>query len=83
LRSNVACIAALGPKRRTEQLLDESDESFTSEQLARLYAPAGLDIGAATPEAIALSIVAEIQSVLGSRSGGHLRERVGSIYDRK
>jgi xanthine/CO dehydrogenase XdhC/CoxF family maturation factor len=83
LKSNVACIAALGPKRRTEQLLDESDESFTSEQLARLYAPAGLDIGAATPEAIALSIVAEIQSVLGSRSGGHLRERVGSIYDRK
>ena len=83
LRSDIACIAALGPKRRTEQILEESTESFTPEQLSRLYAPAGLDIGAATPEAIALSIVAEIQSVLGSRSGGHLRERVGSIYDRK
>ncbi|HEX6123779.1 MAG TPA: XdhC/CoxI family protein [Pyrinomonadaceae bacterium] len=86
LRSSVAYIAALGPKRRTEQLLDEiaSDgENFTGEQLARLYAPAGLDIGADSPEAIALSIVAEIQSVLRNRGGGRLRDRQGSIYDRK
>jgi xanthine/CO dehydrogenase XdhC/CoxF family maturation factor len=87
LKSNVACIAALGPKRRTEQLLGEiaaaDGESVTEEQLARLYAPAGLDIGADTPEAIALSIAAEIQSVLTSRGGGHLRNRKGSIYDRK
>ncbi|MBA3353563.1 MAG: XdhC family protein [Blastocatellia bacterium] len=86
LRSKVAYVAALGPKRRTEQLLGEvtsNGDSFTDEQLARLYAPAGLDIGADTPEAIALSIVAEIQSVLKSRDGGHLRNRMGSIYDRK
>jgi len=86
LRSNVAYVAALGPKRRTEQLLGEvtsNGDSFTDEQLARLYAPAGLDIGADTPEAIALSIVAEIQSVLKARDGGHLRSRQGSIYDRK
>jgi xanthine/CO dehydrogenase XdhC/CoxF family maturation factor len=48
-----------------------------------MYAPAGLDIGADTPEAIALSIAAEIQSVLKARGGGHLRDRKGSIYDRK
>lgn len=86
LKSNVAYIAALGPKRRTEQLLGEiaaNGENFTEEQLAILYAPAGLDIGADTPEAIALSIVAEIQSVLKTREGGHLRNRQGSIYDRK
>ena len=86
LRSKVAYVAALGPRRRTEQLLDElaSDgEKFTVEQLARLYAPAGLDIGADTPEAIALSIVAEIQSVLKARKSGHLRDRKGSIYGRK
>lgn len=85
LRSNVAYIAALGPKRRTDQLLGEfaaNGETFTEEQLSRLYAPAGLDIGADTPEAIALSIVAEIQSVLKMRDGGHLRDRKGSIYDR-
>ncbi len=85
LKSDVAYIAALGPKRRTEQLLAEAStkgESFSEAQLARLYAPAGLDIGANTPEAIALSIVAEIQSVLRARDGGHLRDRKGSIYDR-
>lgn len=86
LRSNVFYIGALGPKRRTEQLLGElaaGGENFTDEQLARLYAPAGLDIGADTPEAIALSIIAEVQSVLKDRDGGHLRDRKGSIYDRK
>ena len=86
LRSNVAYIAALGPKRRTEQLLTAAaagGQSFTQEQRERLYAPAGLDIGADTPEAIALSIAAEIQSILKDREGGHLRDRKGSIYDRK
>lgn len=86
LRSNVFYIGALGPKRRTEQLLEEiaqAGDLFTPEQLARLYAPVGLDIGADTPEGIALSIIAEIQSVLKNRNGGHLRYREGSIYDRK
>ncbi|MEQ1643195.1 MAG: XdhC family protein [Pyrinomonadaceae bacterium] len=86
LKSNVFYIGALGPKRRTEQLLEEiaaEGKSFTDDQLARLFAPAGLDIGADTPEGIALSIIGEIQSVLRSRNGGHLRNRQGSIYDRK
>lgn len=86
LKSDVFYVGALGPKRRTEQLLGElaaGGESFTEEQLMKLYAPAGLDIGADTPEAIALSIIAEIQSVMKVRSGGHLRDRKGSIYGRK
>jgi xanthine/CO dehydrogenase XdhC/CoxF family maturation factor len=86
LRSGVPYIAMLGPKRRTEQLLDElsaAGQNFDEEQLSKMYAPAGLDIGADTPEAIALSIAAEIQSVLKARGGGHLRDRKGSIYDRK
>jgi xanthine dehydrogenase accessory factor len=49
-------------------------------QLQRLYAPVGLDIGADLPEAIALSIVAEIQVVLANRAGGMLRSRLGSIH---
>ena len=83
LGSEVFYIGALGPKRRTEQLLGEIDQQFTTEQLERLYAPAGLDIGADTPESIALSIIGEIQSVLAKRNGGNLRNRKGSIYDRK
>lgn len=86
LRSDVFYVGALGPKQRTEQLIGElaaDGEKFESGQLGRLYAPVGLDIGADTPEGIALAIVGEIQSVLATRDGGHLRDRQGSIYDRE
>ncbi|MDQ3323513.1 MAG: XdhC family protein [Acidobacteriota bacterium] len=85
LNSNAPYVGALGPKRRAENILREwraAGEDFSGEQLNKLYAPVGLDIGADTPEAIALSIVAEIQSVSANRSGGFLRERKGSIYNR-
>ncbi len=85
LGSDVFYVGALGPKSRTQQILDEISASgitFADEQLARLFAPVGLDVGADTPESIALSIIGEIQSVLSKRIGGHLRDRKGSIYDR-
>jgi xanthine/CO dehydrogenase XdhC/CoxF family maturation factor len=85
LNSDCRYIGALGPKKRTEKILGElsdAGENFTPDRLERLYAPVGLDIGAVTPEAIALSIVAEIQSVLAGRNGGFLRLRQGGIYDR-
>ena len=50
------------------------------EQLERLHSPVGIDLGAETPGEIALAIVAEIQAVLTSRSGGFLRERPGPIH---
>lgn len=86
LDSNAFYVGALGPKRRTEQILEEiaaNGRTFAEEQLARLFAPVGLDIGADTPESIALSIIGEIQSVLKNRQGTSLRYRQGSIYDRK
>lgn len=86
LKSEMRYIGALGPKSRTESILSElidAGENVTNEQLDRLYAPVGLDIGAKTPEGIALSIVAEIQAVLSEREGGFLRNRVGSIYQRQ
>jgi len=82
LRSNFQYVGALGPKKRTEKILAESGENFSAEQLAKLHAPVGLDIGADTPEAIALAIVAEINAVLKNREGGFLRKRQGSIYGR-
>ncbi len=80
LHSKCLYIGALGPKNRTAKLLEEIGENFSFEQLKKLHAPVGLDIGGDTPETIALSIVAEIQSVLAERGGGFLRERQGSIY---
>ena len=52
----------------------------TSQQLQRVYGPVGLDLGADTPEAIALSIIAEIQAILNQRSGGFLKNRTQSIH---
>lgn len=85
LRSNAFYVGSLGPRRRAENILRElreAGENFSEEQIKKLYAPVGLDVGAETPETIALSIVAEIQSVASNRAGGFLRERKESIYNR-
>lgn len=80
LNSSVKYIGALGPKKRTEMLLNEIGGNFSEKQLARLHAPVGLDVGAETPEEIALAIVAEIRAVLANRTGGFLRGRRGGIH---
>ncbi|MEO8043167.1 MAG: XdhC family protein [Acidobacteriota bacterium] len=80
LHSDAFYVGALGPKKRTQQILDELNDEF---DVSRMRSPAGLDIGADTPEAIAIAIIAEIQCVLKSRDGGPLRERNAPIYDRK
>jgi len=85
LVSKCRYIGMLGPKQRTERLLDElvsQGITFKESQLEKLYAPVGLDIGASTPEGIALAIVAEIQAVLSGREGGSLKYRQAPIYDR-
>lgn len=85
LNSEAVYVGALGPKRRTVGILNELDEEesggvwFSPERLRKLHAPIGLDIGGDTPEMIAISIIAEIQSVMKNRKGGFLRERKGSI----
>lgn len=83
LASDYQYIGALGPKKRTENLIAElrqAGKSFDESKLERLYAPVGLDIGAETPEEIALAIIAEIRSVLSNREGGFLRSRDGGIH---
>jgi xanthine/CO dehydrogenase XdhC/CoxF family maturation factor len=83
LSSPVSYVGVLGPKTRTQRLLqDLQSEGLTptKDQLRRLYGPVGLDLGADTPEEIALSIVAEIQAVLANRSGRSLRDQPGSIH---
>jgi xanthine/CO dehydrogenase XdhC/CoxF family maturation factor len=83
LTADVPYVGALGPRRRTDRMLDalrEAGASFSSEELARLYAPVGLDLGAETPEEIALSILAEVQAVLHGRDGQMLREQSGPIH---
>lgn len=84
LASPARYIGVMGPRKRTERMLRDlaaTDADLLEEaSLARLHAPAGLDIGANGPAEIALSIVAEIRAVLDGRCGGMLRERRGSIH---
>jgi xanthine/CO dehydrogenase XdhC/CoxF family maturation factor len=68
----------MGPRGRTEQMLGEIGQP---EALERLHAPAGLDIGAETPDEVARAIVAEIMSVTRGHSGGPLRDRRAPIHD--
>lgn len=77
-------LGCLGPRRRTERLvmeLSDGDIRSFEASLRRLHAPIGLDIGAETPEEIAISIVSEIKAVLSARTGTQLRKRGGSIHD--
>jgi len=79
----VPYIGILGPKRRTERLLQDLQADGVVDRtvdLEKLHAPIGLDIGADTPEAIAVAIVAEIQAVLAQRMGGFLKHRSMPIH---
>jgi xanthine/CO dehydrogenase XdhC/CoxF family maturation factor len=42
-----------------------------------------LEIGAETPEEIALSIIAEIQAVMAGKAGGMLKDKPGVIHERE
>jgi xanthine dehydrogenase accessory factor len=71
-------VGVLGPRHRTLQLFKELGKN--PDQQNSLHAPVGLDIGAQTPQEIALAIMAEIVSVYRGRRGGMLRDRPGPIY---
>ncbi|NBR17829.1 MAG: XdhC/CoxI family protein [Gammaproteobacteria bacterium] len=67
-RSKIPYVGLLGPAARRERLFAELG-SAAEPLRSRLRAPVGLDLGGRTPEAIALSIVAEIQAALHGRGG--------------
>ncbi len=85
LHSEVGYIGILGPKKRGEQLfndLKKENITATEEQFNRIFTPTGLDIGANTPEEIALSVLSEIRAFFANRQGGYLRKRSGSIHEK-
>ena len=73
-------VGVLGPRRRTMQLLEGASGVAPGTVPPNVYAPAGLDIGAETPEEIALAIVSECAAVLAGRPPRSLRERGGPIH---
>jgi len=77
-------LGLLGPRKRAEKLLHELGARGVRpapDRFLGLHGPVGLDIGAETPEEIALSIVAEIRAVLSERRGGFLKHRSEPLHD--
>lgn len=73
LETPAGYIGMLGSKRKVALLFKRMEEAgFTPEELNRVYAPVGLDLGTETPEEIALSILAEIMRDRSGSSGRSL-----------
>jgi len=86
LTEDIGYIGLLGPRKRTERILCELEEEGwdVSEGEGRIFhGPAGLDIGASSPQEIALSILAEINAVMAGRSGQPLYLSKEPIHPRK
>lgn len=80
LPSAIPYVGVLGPKRRGEELAASLGDAARA-HIGRLRTPIGLDLGGDTPEEIALSIVAEIQSVLHGRDARALAGREAPIHE--
>jgi xanthine dehydrogenase accessory factor len=82
LRSDAPYIGAMGSRRaqakRRERLLERG---LTDDDLARIAAPIGLDLGGLTSEETALSIMAEVVAVRNGREGGRLSTAKGRIHE--
>lgn len=83
IKEEVSYIGQLGPKRRIERMLAEIESEgilLNEASLEKLHTPIGLDIGAAMPNEIALSIMAEVMSRRKGCAGGSLRARSRSLH---
>jgi xanthine dehydrogenase accessory factor len=82
VRSEAAYIGAMGSRRAQEKRRERLVErGLTDEELARIAAPIGLDLGGLTAEETALSIMAEVVAVRNGRSGGRLSQSSGRIHE--
>jgi len=82
LRSQARFVGAMGSRRaqaaRRQRLLAAG---LSEEEMARLAAPLGLDLGAVSREETALSILAEVVAARHGRAGGRLSKASGRIHE--
>lgn len=75
LASDAAHIALIASAHRARLVLDYLQaEGVPKEQLEKVWAPAGLDLGAASPEEIALSVMSQIVSARRGGSGKPMKD---------
>jgi xanthine/CO dehydrogenase XdhC/CoxF family maturation factor len=76
-------IGLLGSVKRREQLFNEIIElhpEIETDFLDKIYGPAGLDIGAVTPQEIAISVISEILTVVREKKAVSLRQKQDKIH---
>ncbi|MDN3690307.1 XdhC family protein [Cyclobacterium jeungdonense] len=76
-------LGVLGPKKKLEKLIENLETAgiqLEEAQLQCIYGPMGLNIGAESPEEIALSVTSEIMTVLSGQQPNHLKNRQGPIH---
>ncbi len=76
-------IGALGPRARTEQMIQElrtAGAPLRAEKIAAIRTPVGLDLGADSPAEIALAVLAEVLAVRNQRSALPLREKKVAVH---
>jgi len=76
VETNPDYLGLIGSKRRTSIVIKRlRDAGVSEEQLGRIHAPIGLDIGAVSPEEVALAIMAEIVAARRGGTGMSLRHK--------
>lgn len=81
--ANPFYIGILGSAKRREKLMNDLTEhapDINFDFMDTLYSPAGINIGAVTPQEIAISILSEIIAVKNKKEVPSLREHMGSIH---
>jgi xanthine/CO dehydrogenase XdhC/CoxF family maturation factor len=78
IRSDAGYIGMIGSRKRVLSVLKKLvSEGFREDDLQRLHAPIGLQIGARTPQEIAISILAEIIDQTNNPERKHKGEKNG------
>ncbi|UII75863.1 XdhC family protein [Flagellimonas sp. HMM57] len=79
-----AYMGLLGPFKRREKLFDELLErhpDISENFLDQIHGPAGIDIGAETPQEIAIAVLAEILTVVRHKEPMLLKNKMGKIHN--
>jgi len=64
IESDAAYIGMIGSRKKNATVFQHLEErGISAQELKKIHAPIGIDIGAQTPEEIAVSIIAEIIQV--------------------
>jgi xanthine dehydrogenase accessory factor len=81
LRSPVRYIALIASRRRSKLVMDYLRErGFTEDDLGKVYAPAGLDLHARTPDEIALAALSEIVMLRRGGTSAHRRDIIRETH---